>query len=47
MLASKLELHRCIFQHAAAEADVLITFVQATHQDTVLIGDDTDLLARL
>ena len=50
MLASELEQYGCTVQHAAADADVLIvqtTLAQATQQDTVLIGDDMDLLVLL
>ena len=50
MLASELELHGCTVQHATADADILIVGTilgQGTKQDTVLIGDDTDLLVLL
>ena len=50
MLASELEPHGCTVQHATANADVLIVQTipgQVSKQDTLLIGDDMDLLVLL
>ena len=50
MLSERLGAHGCDIRHAAADADLLIVqtaiAVSATH-NTILIGDDTDLLVLL
>ena len=50
LLAAQLKINGCTKHHAIADADVLIvqTAVQAaSHMNTVVIGDDTDLLILL
>ena len=50
MLSLRLEQDGCRVLHATADADVLIVetaIKMAHHYDTVLVGDDTDLLILL
>ena len=50
MLAEKLEHTGCDVHHAHGDADLLIVqtaISSAARQDTVLIGDDTDLVLLL
>ena len=50
MLGDKLQLKGCMVHHAPGDADLLIVekaVESATMKDTVLVGDDTDLLVLL
>ena len=50
LLSQRLEEAGCVIQQARGDADVLIvqtTIASAAQRETILVGDDTDLLVLL